>query len=92
MSINSRIDVRLSKMETQMDGLIFFVQQLTCLVIPPKQRGDFVTPVDTSLEVNGGIEVIGLGYDIRALTVAYETMLILQTSGVVAANIFYLDY
>ena len=82
VSMDSRIDARLSKLETRMDNLTFFVQQLTSLVIPSTQRGDFVTPADTSLEVDGGIEMIGSGSNTRALTVAHETMPILQTSGV----------
>ena len=64
-----------------MDNLTFFVQQLTSLVIPSRQREDFVTPADTSLEVDGGTEVIGSGSNTRAPTVAHETMPILQTLG-----------
>ena len=82
MSIDSHIDAHLSKMETQMDDLTFSVQQLTSLVIPSRQRGYFVTPTDTSLEVDGDTEVIGSGSNIRAPIVAHETMPILQTSGI----------
>ncbi|RVW99109.1 hypothetical protein CK203_019066 [Vitis vinifera] len=82
VSMDSRIDARLSKLETRMDNLTFFVQQLTSLVIPSRQREDFVTPADTSLEVDGGTEVIGSGSNTRAPTVAHETMPILQTSGI----------
>ena len=53
VSIDSRIDARLSKMETQMDDLTFCVQQVTSLIIPSRQRGDFITPIDTNLEVDG---------------------------------------
>ena len=81
VSMDSRIDARLSKLETRMDDLTFSVQQLTSLVIPSRQRGDFVTPADTSLEVDGGTEVISSGSNTRAPTVTHETMPILQTSG-----------
>ncbi|KAL6325931.1 hypothetical protein AAG906_038422 [Vitis piasezkii] len=81
VSMDSRIDAHLSKMKTRMDDLTFSVQQLISLVIPSRQRGDFVTPADTSLEVDGDIEVIGSGSNTRAPTIAYETMPILQTSG-----------
>ncbi|RVW89454.1 hypothetical protein CK203_046823 [Vitis vinifera] len=81
VSMDSRIDARLSKMETRMDDLTFSVQQLTSLVIPSRQRGDFVTPADTSLEVDGGTKVISSGSNTRAPTVTHETMPILQTSG-----------
>ena len=81
MSMDSRIDARLSKMEAWMDDLTFSVQQLTSLVIPSRQRGDFVTPTDTNLEVDGGIEVIGSSSNIRAPIVAHETMPILQKVG-----------
>ena len=57
------------------------------MVILSRQRGNFVTPADTSLEVDGGTEVIGYGSNTRAPTVAYETMPILQTSGATAAKI-----
>ena len=70
-----------------MDDLTFFVQQLTSLIIPYRQRGDFVTPIDTNLEVDGNTNVIGSGSNTRALTVAHETMPILQTSGAAAAKI-----
>ena len=83
VSMDSRIDARLSKMETWMDNLTFSVQQLTSWTIPSRQRGDFVTPADTSLKVDGGIEVIGSGSNTRTSTVAHETMPILQTSGAV---------
>ena len=82
MSIDSHIDAHLSKMETRMDDLTFSVQQLTSLVIPSRQRGYFVTPTDTSIEVDGDTKVIGSGSNIRAPIVAHETMPILQTSGV----------
>ncbi|KAJ9694003.1 hypothetical protein PVL29_009801 [Vitis rotundifolia] len=36
---------------------------------------------DLTFSVDGGTEVIGCGSNTRAATVAYETMLILQTSG-----------
>ena len=71
-----------------MDDLTFFVQQLTSLIIPYKQRGDFVTPIDTNLEVDGNTKVIGSGSNNRALTVAHETMPILQTSSDAATKIF----
>ena len=58
VSMDSRIDACLSKMKTRMDDLTFFVQQFTSSVIPLRQREDFVTPVDTNLEVDGGTEVI----------------------------------
>ena len=72
-----------------MDDLTFSIQQLASLVIPPRQMGDFVTLVDTRLEVDGGTEVIGFGFETRASKVAQETMPILQTLlGDVAAKIF----
>ena len=71
VSMDSCIDARLSKMETRMDDLTFSIQQLTSFVIPSRQRGDFVTPADTSLKVEGGIEVIGSGSNTRALTIAH---------------------
>ena len=58
------------------------------MVIPSRQRGDFVTPIDTNLKVNGSTEVIGSGSDTRAPIVAHETMPILQTSGDAATKIF----
>ena len=84
----SRVDAFLSRMETRMDDLTFSVQQLTSLVIPPRQRGDLVTPIDTSLEVDGGTKVISLGFDTRASAIAHETMPILWTSSDVVARIF----
>ena len=71
-----------------MDDLTFSVQQLTSLVIPSKQRGDLVIPTDTNLEVDGSTEVISSSSNTRALTVAHETMPILQTSGDSATKIF----
>ena len=71
-----------------MDDLTFFVQQLTSLIIPYRQRGDFVTPIDANLEVDGNTKVIGSGSNTRALTVAHETMPILQTSSDAATKIF----
>ena len=88
MSMVSRVDAFLSRMETRMDDLTFSVQQLTSLVIPPRQRGDLVTPIDTSLEVDGGTKVISLGFDTRASAIAHETMPILWTSSDVVARIF----
>lgn len=89
VSMDSCIDACLIRMETRMDDLIFFIQQLGSLVIPPRQIGDFVTLADTRLEVDGGIEVIGFGSETRAPKVAQETMPILQTLlGDVAAKIF----
>ena len=82
MSMDSGIDAHLSKIETWMDDFTFSIQQLTSLVIPSRQRGDFVTPTETNLEVDGDTEVIGSSSDIRALKIAHETMPILQTSGV----------
>ncbi|KAL6313186.1 hypothetical protein AAG906_016775 [Vitis piasezkii] len=73
VSMDSHIDACLSKMETRMDELTFSVQQLTSLVIPSRQRGDFVTPVDTILEVDGGIEVIGSGSNTKAPTTSSAT-------------------
>ena len=86
--MDSHIDARLSKMETQMDDLTFSIQWLTSLVIPSRQRENFVTPVDTSLQIDGGTYVIGSSFNTRAPTVAHETMSILQISGDVAAKIF----
>ena len=86
--MDSHIDARLSKMETQMDDLTFSIQLLTSLVIPSRQRENFVTPVDTSLQIDGGTYVIGSSFNTRAPTVAHETMSILQISGDVAAKIF----
>ena len=84
MSMDSCIDARLSKMETRMDYLTFSVQQLTSLDVPSRQRGDFVTPTDTSLKVDGGTEVIRSGSNTRAPPVAHETLPILQTSSATA--------
>ena len=67
---------------------LFFVQQLTSLVVPPRKKGDLVTWVDTSLEVDGSTKVIGFGFDIRAPTIAHETMPILQTLSDAVARIF----
>ena len=86
--MDSDIDARLSKIETWMDDFTFSIQQLTSLVIPSRQRGDFVTPTETNLEVDGDTEVIGSSSDIRALKIAHETMPILQTSGDSATKIF----
>ena len=88
VSMDSCIDARLRKMETQMDDLTFSVQQLTSLIIPSRQRIDFVTPTDTNLEVDGRIEVIGSSSNTRVPIVAYETMPILQTSGDATTKIF----
>ena len=88
VSMDSCIDARLRKMETQMDDLTFSVQQLTSLIIPSRQRIDFVTPTDTNLEVDDSIEVIGSSSNTRAPIVAYETMPILQTSGDATTKIF----
>ena len=49
---------------------------------------DFVTPSNTNLEVDGGIEVIGFGSNIKAPTIAHETMPSLQKSGDAVAKIF----
>lgn len=49
---------------------------------------DFVTSVDASLEIDGGIEVISFGSDTRALVVVHETTPILQTSCDVAVEVF----
>ena len=86
VSMDSGIDAHLSKIETWMDDFTFSIQQLTSLVIPSRQRGDFVTPTDTNLEVDGDTEVIGSSSDIRASKIA--TMPILQTSGDSATKIF----
>ena len=79
MSMESRIDVCLSRMETWMDDLTFSIQQLTFLVILARMMGDFITPVDTNLDVDGGTEVIPSGSFTRAPTVAHETIPILHT-------------
>ena len=87
--MDSRIDACLSKMKTRMDDLTFCVQQVTSLIIPSRQRGDFITPIDTNLEVDGNTtEVIDSGSNTRAPTVAHETMPILQTSGDATTKIF----
>ena len=86
--MDSLIDPHLCRTETQMDDLTFSIQQLTSLVVPPRQREDFVTTIDTSLEVDGGAEVIGSDSDTRPSTLSHETMPILQTPGDVVGEIF----
>ncbi|RVW46390.1 hypothetical protein CK203_081771 [Vitis vinifera] len=51
--------------------------------IDARLKRRFFTPADTSLEGDGGTEVIGSGSNTRAPTVGHETMPILQTSGAV---------
>ena len=86
--MDSLIDPHLCRTKTQMDDLTFSIQQLTSLVVPPRQREDFVTTIDTSLEVDGGAKVIGSESNTRPSTLSHETMPILQTLGDVVGEIF----
>ena len=88
MYMASRIDARLGRMETRMDDLTFFVQQFTSLVVPPRQRRNYVTQANASLKVDGFSKVIGFGSNTKALIVAHETMSILYTLSDATTKIF----